>query len=288
MPSPAASWRMIRRFKEEVFSDHLLMVASGMAFHGIVGVLPALAAVAVVWGMVLGPEALEGSVDASSNVLPDEAVSLVRQFVTSVPEGLGLGIGLAVNGLFILWTAQRAASGLITALNIVYDERERRGRLHRATVALGIAVGGMGVLLILLMLLALPALLPGDGAMARLMGILRWPALAVIFALALGVLFTVGPSREQPRRQWVSWGAVVSTMLWVAVSYGLSLYVAHAGSFGRYYGSLGAAIVLLMWFYLSALAVLAGGEINALLEESRDRRPRSRMKNLLHESERSG
>lgn len=278
---------MARRLKEEVFSDHLLMIASGMAFHGIFGVLPALAGVAVLWGLILGFDTLEGSIEASRAFLPGDAADLAREFVTSVPEGLGWGFGLALNLAIIVWSAQRAASGLITALNIVHDETEKRSRLHRAGVALAIACGGMVFLLLALALLALPPLLDPDGDPAWVLGLVRWPALAVLFILGIGVVFIVGPSRARPNWRWVIRGAAASTALWVAASYGLSVYVAHAQSFGRFYGSLGAAVVLLLWFYVSALAILIGAEINALMEERTSGHRRDGLKRALRQRERS-
>ena len=144
---------MLRRLRQEILSDHLLMVASGMAFHGVIGALPALGAVALVWKLLLGPETLEASVETSRTILPDGAADLMKEFVTSVPQGLGLGIGLMVNLLVILWSAQRAASGLITALNIVYEEREAEpdtargggvGNGHRRHDLCSGSAGGVG------------------------------------------------------------------------------------------------------------------------------------------------
>ena len=277
-----------RDLKSEVFSDHVLMVASGLAFHAMLAVLPTLAAIAAVWQLVADPQMLENALDTLTSLLPPEAVGLARQFITSVPQGLGLGLGLALNLIFILWTAQRAASGIISALNIVFDKTEKRSRVRRALAAFGIAVGGILFILVALMALALvpllTAVLPNSG-LGRL-GYLRWPLLGAVFLVGVGTLFSFGPSRDRSQWRPVTWGSVTATALWLIVSIGFSLYVSHAGSFGQLYGSLSAVIVALLWFYLTALAVLTGAEVDANLQGLDGHRGRSRLKDHLrsHES----
>lgn len=268
----AAAWCLLRALRREVFSDHLLMIAAGLALHGLLGALPALALAAALWGMVGDLSALQRTVAQVGGFLPDEAVGLIGEFVTDVPEGFGGGVALGVSLVVALWAAQRGAGGLITALNIVHDTVERRGRLRRMGVALLVALGGMTLLLLTLALLAVPPLLRAawpDLPLLRLVSLGRWPALVLLFALGLGLLFRFAPSRERPERRWLSWGAVTGTLLWIAASYGLSLYVSHVASFGRLYGSLGAVVVVLLWFYLTAVSVLTGAEINALLSQRR-------------------
>ncbi|HJW58254.1 MAG TPA: YhjD/YihY/BrkB family envelope integrity protein, partial [Actinomycetota bacterium] len=94
----------------------------------------------------------------------------------------------------------------------------------------------------------------------------RWPALVVLVAVALAVFYRLGPDRANPRFRWMSWGALVAVVLWVAVSAGFSWYVSNFGSYGQTYGSLGAVIVLLLWLWLSALAALIGAELDAEIE----------------------
>lgn len=276
-----------RDLKSEVFSDHVLMVASGLAFHAMLAVLPALAALAAVWQLVADPQVLERALDTIAGLLPSEAVGLARQFVTSVPQGMGLGLGLVLNLIFILWTAQRAASGLISALNIVFDETEKRGRVRRALAAFGIAVGGILFILVALMALALvpllTSLLPDSGLGS--LGYLRWPLLGAAFLVGVGTLFSFGPSRDLSQWRPLTWGSITATALWMIVSLGFSLYVAHAGSFGQLYGSLSAVIVALLWFYLTALAVLTGAEIDANLRDAHGHRRHSRLKDDLRSHE---
>lgn len=261
----------LREFLAEVLSDHTQTVAAALAFHAMFGVLPALAGAAALLGMVADPSMLRGPVQAGAErLLGDKAaVSVLVEFVTTVPQGFGLGVGLALNLVVVLWAAQRAASGLLTALNIVYDQTERRSWLQREGVAIVIALATFALLIVALALLALPPLLSGhvESGLLDIAAVARWPALVLLFALAVGALYTYAPSRVRPQRDWVSWGTAAATLLWVAASIGLSVYVSHAQSFGVFYGSLGGAVVLMLWFYLTALALLAGAEVNGLRQE---------------------
>jgi membrane protein len=192
---------------------------------------------------------------------------LLSEFLTEVPEGLGFGLGLTANLVVVLWTVQRASSGVITALNVVYDETEKRSRVRREAVALAIAAG---VLVFLFLSLFLVAIVPLAAAalgdpLGPIVRFARWPLLALLFMLGLGLLYSFAPSRDRPHWQWISWGAVVATALWLAVSVLFSLYITHAADFGRFYGSLTAGVVLLTWLFISSFVIMVGAEINAQL-----------------------
>jgi membrane protein len=276
-----------RTLKSEVFSDHVLMVASGLAFHAMLAVLPTLAAIAAVWQLVGDQDTLGRALDAITGFLPPEAVGLAREFITSVPGGLGLGLGLALNLIFILWTGQRAASGIISALNIVFDEKEKRSRMRRALAAFGIALGGIVFILAAFGALALVpilnVLLPGTGL--DQLGYLRWPLLGLAFLLGVGTLFSFGPSRDLAKWRPFTWGSLTATALWMLVSLGFSLYVGSAGSFGQLYGSISSVVVALLWFYLTALAVLTGAEIDAMLHTGCEHHERNSLKDELRSRE---
>lgn len=275
--------------RREIFSDHVLMVASGLAFHAMLAVLPVLAAIAAVWQLVSDPAILEKALEQTKGLLPSTVVELTGSFVTSVPEGFGLGVGLLLNLVFVLWTAQRSASGLISALNIAFDTKETRGRWGRAFAGLGIALGGVAYLLVSLGTLAVFPFLVGrmDAAPLQQLAFLRWPLLGLTFFAGVGLLFSFGPCRKNPRWHPFTWGALAATLSWLLISFGLTIYVEHAGSFGRLYGSISSVIVALLWFYLSALSLLAGAEIDAALEQRKTGRHRSRLKEGLREKEKA-
>jgi membrane protein len=263
------------------------MLAAGLALYGLFGALPALAAAAAVWGLFAKLSDLSQPFEGANSILPEQAIELLKQFVTSVPAGFGWGVGFGLSLGFAIWSAARAASGLITALNIAYDRTEQRSRPRRAGVALLVALGGTGVLLCALVLLTVPALLAARSTdmWHHVILLARWPALAVLFALALGLLFRFAPSPGQKRTGWLNWGAVIGTVLWAGASFGMSLYVRYLGGFGRLYGSLGTVVVVMLWFYFTALAVLVGAEVNAMREQLAEGRPKNSLKHALRQRE---
>ena len=279
---------MLRTLREEVLSDHVQMVAAGLTFYAVFGLLPGLAAAAAVWGQFGHIGVLQQSVENGSNLIPHGTRSVLTQFVTSVPEGFGVGLGLLLNIGLVVLTCYRAASGLLTALNIVYDIAERRGRLRRAVVCLVVGVSGIALLFVALALFALPPVLArGHVQLGRALLWLRWPGLALVFTGGLGVLFRFAVSRD-PGQWWsAATGAVVATVVWIAASYGVTVYAGFAGSFGQLYGSLGAIVVALLWFYVSALAVLAGAEVDAVLADRASGRAPSALKSELRRRERA-
>lgn len=277
VPRGALTLTCLKRLKREIIIDHVLIVASGLAFHAVLAVLPALAAIAAIWQLLAGPELLKRALESGDGLLPQGALDLAQEFTTSVAEGFGPGLNLLFACMLILWTSQRSASGLITALNIVFDRSERRPLLRRALVALGIACGGMIFLFLSLAALAIfPMLGPvvADNTSAWIV-LFRWPLLAIGFWLAVGLLFSYAPHWAKPHWRPFSWGSITATVLWLCASWALSTYVSHAGAFGRFYGSISAVIVLLLWFYVSALAVLTGAELDALLQQRRRERART-------------
>jgi membrane protein len=159
---------------------------------------------------------------------------------------------------------------MITALNIVYSEKEKRSFIKLNLASLSLTVGLiLSVIVALLALVGLPVIFRFAGMEETVRSFLtaaRWPALAFAVLIGLAVLYRYAPSREKPRWHWVSWGAVLATILWGAATGGFAFYVANFANYNETYGSLGAVIVLLMWFYITAFIILLGGELNAELE----------------------
>jgi membrane protein len=172
--------------------------------------------------------------------------------------------------LLALWSAARGVKALIIALNIVNGEEEKRSFLVLNAQALGMVVAGIAFTLVTLTLvLAIPVAIRMVGMPSGLetaLTLLRWPLLAVAAVAMLAFLYRYAPSRSDARWRWISWGALAATLLWLAASVGFSWYVANFDSYNETYGSLGAVIVLLMWLYLSAYAVLLGAVLNTEME----------------------
>ncbi len=273
-PPATAAAEVLRALWREIFNDHTLLVAAGLAYYAIFGLLPALAAAAAVWGRFGDLDALKAQLQAGDAMLPAATMKMLAEFVTSVPKGFGGGLVLAANLLLVVWTAYRAAGGLLVALNIIYDVAEARGRVRRAVVALAIGLGGISFLFVALVVMAVSPLLVSWLPSSALPPVLwlRWPVMAAAFAVGLYLLFRYAPNRPPDVAIPACWGALVAALLWILASAGVSLYVAHIASFGKLYGSLGSFAVILLWLYVSALAVLTGAETDAVLASRRQAR----------------
>jgi membrane protein len=173
--------------------------------------------------------------------------------------------------LLALWSAKKGTQALMTALNIAYEEEERRGFIRLNLTQLAFTVGGI---LMLIVMFTLVAALPAIAELLRMSGWLaettllwtRWLLIAGVLLAALAVLYRYGPSRSQARFAWVSPGTILAMVLWIGGSVAFSFYVSRFAGYNETFGSLGAVVALLMWFYLSAYVVCAGAELNAELE----------------------
>ena len=159
---------------------------------------------------------------------------------------------------------------IIDALNVVYDEKEKRGFFALNATSLGFTVGGLvGILIAIGLVIAAPIILASiglDGSTEAVVKYGRWPALALILLLGLAVLYRFAPSRAKPQWRWISVGSIAGTVTWIIGSAALSYYLANYAGYDDTYGSLGAAIGLMMWMWMSTIVVLFGAELNSEIE----------------------
>ena len=270
---PAAAWRhIVLRVFGDISRDHVGLMAAGTAFYVLLALAPGFTALVALYGLAFDPAQVQAQVKAIEGVVPAEGRLLIAQQLTQVVRASSstLGIGFVVSLALSIWSANSATSALMTSLTVVYGEREKRGLLVYYGTSLVLTVSGVVFgLLSLLLVAVIPAvlgLLPLGGFGQALVSVVRWPVLMLLFGAALAVVYRYGPSRREPRWIWVSWGAVAATLLWIAGSGLFSLYVGRFATYNRTYGSLGAVVVLLMWFWISAYVVLLGAEFNAEME----------------------
>jgi membrane protein len=257
--------------------DNLSTLAAGAAFQALLTIFPTLTAVVSIYGLVADPNMVERQITTVQGVLPPEAVTLIATWLQNLIHGptTKFGIGLIVSVLLAFWSLWSAAGMLMTAVNICYGEEENRGfvsfNLNALALGAGLALFGTAALALVAVLPAALALLPVSAAWAEILGLIRWPILAGIVIIALALIYRYAPDRAEPRWQWISWGAVTATALWIAGSVGFTIYVSEIGSYDKTYGSLGALIILLLWFYLTDYIVLIGAELNAEIERQNQR-----------------
>ena len=274
----ASLWAILTATRRHIGKDNLSALAGGAAFQALLTLFPALTAVVSVYGLIADPNMVERQITTMHGVLPPEAVTLIATWLQALVQGPTekFGIGLLVSILLALWSMWTASGMLMTAVNVCYGEEETRGfvsfNVRALALGAGLALFGATALALFAVLPAALALLPMADPWHELLGFLRWPILAGVAMLALAIVYRYAPDRADPRWRWISWGAVAATALWLAGSIGFTIYVPRIGSYDKTYGSLGALIILLLWFYLTAYVILAGAELNAEIER-RTRRP---------------
>jgi membrane protein len=271
---PLRGWKdVLWRVWGEVSDANLFLVAGGVTYAILLALFPGLAALISIYGLAFDASQVEKQINALAGVLPAETLQLLSDEVHTLVEASqgALGFSAVVGLLVALWTASRGMSGLITALDIAYEERERRSFLKFNLIALLLTVGLLlGGLVVIALVAVLPAALQflAVGTTAKWLGlVVQWPLLIVVVMLGLAVLYRYAPDRDEPQWRWVSPGATVATLLWVAASIGFTLYVANFSSYNKTYGSLGGVIILLTWLYISSLVVLLGAVVNAQSEK---------------------
>lgn len=270
---PARGWRdILWRVKGQIAEDKLSMIAAGVAFYGLLAVFPGLVALVGLYGLAFDPQQVERQVAAVSGMLPPQAAEILlgqlNGLATTGSTALGIG---AIGGLLLaLWSASAGMRTLMEALNVAYDEEEKRGTVRFYATALALTLAAIaGTVLAIALVIALPVVIGFFGLGSLLQGVIKfavWPVLILVVLLGLAIVYRYAPSRERPRWRWVSWGAVIATVLWIIGSVLFSLYVTRFGSYNETYGAAGAVVILLMWFLLSSYAVLIGAEINAEME----------------------
>ena len=261
-------WRTYERTDE----DRLLATAGGVVFFGLLAVFPAITALVSCYGLFANPSTIGDNLQTLALMLPEGAFQIVQDQISRVVSKghtqLGatflFGLGLAI------WSANAGVKSVIDALNVAYEEREKRGFLRLNLVSLTFTVGGIVALLLIVgAVVAFPLALDHVGLAPEsqfIVSLARWPLLFVALVAALGILYRFGPSRPAARWQWLSVGTVVAALLWIAGSSLLSWYLSNFANYDATYGSLGAAIGLMMWMWMSAIIVLCGAELNSEIE----------------------
>jgi membrane protein len=270
---PARGWiQVAKRGWREAKADQVPLLAAGVAFYAFLAIFPALIAIVSIYGLFADPSTIANQLNSLTAALPDEAAQIITDQVTTLSsrrQTLGISLLLAV--LIALWSASAGISNLLTAINVAYDEEEKRGFVKKRLMSLGLTLAAIVFMVIILALVAvLPPLLKavfGTGALRWVLQILGWLVMVVLVAAGLAILYRLGPDRDAPRMKWVSVGAVVATFVWLVASIGFSIYTSTFGNYAKTYGVFAGIVVLLFWLWLTMYAILLGAEINAESEQ---------------------
>lgn len=250
------------------------LLSAGLAFYSFLALTPLIAATVMIYGLVGDVAAVQNQMAHIVGVVPPEAAHLIeRQLLRIISTSADVtGIALAVALFFAVYGAMRAAYGMISALNIINEEHETRGMIALALRAAGLTLAAVlialtGVLAggVFAWLQTQTSVYLGDSTQI-LFKALTWVAAIALGSSGFALIMRYGPDRRPARWRWLMPGSVLATLLWVAVSFGFSLYVAYVSDYNATYGSLSAIVVFLMWLFLSAYGVLLGAVVNAEIE----------------------
>lgn len=265
----------ILRFYRRTEKAELDLIAAGVAFYAFLAIFPAAAAIIAIWGFLFDPAVIRQEVLLLRGFLPPQAFTLLSDQVEallSVRSG-NLGLTTVLSTTLALWSARAGVAALIRGLNAIHHLPNRSGHWHqlRAIVLTFVLVGL--VLAALTMAVVMPLIAAYLPDVAERWMLAESNLLLGILAgvLAVSLAYRLGPNYSRTKPPLLSWGLVVAVVLWVLATRGFMLYLANFPSYNRVYGSIGAVVVLLMWLYVSAYAVLLGAAVDA--ERNRLRKP---------------
>jgi membrane protein len=270
---PWTGWKdILWRTYEQISENRLLAVAAGVVFYGLLALFPAITALVSLYGLFASPATINEHVSIAAGLLPSGAFDIFQEQVNRIVQNGGTKLSFAfVFGLGLaLWSANSGMKAIFDALNVVYDEKEKRGFIKLNLVSLAFTLGGIAAILVAIgSVVVLPLLLGhlGLGSFGEtLLQLLRWPVLLALVVLGLALLYRFGPSRTEPRWEWLSVGGVFAAIAWLASSALLSWYLSNFANYNATYGSLGAVIGLMVWMWISSIVILFGAGLNSEIE----------------------
>lgn len=267
--------RTLQGVGRAVVRDNLTIVAAGVAFYAFLALVPTLSSIISVWGFFADPARIGSHFGTLRRVLPPEAYQLVREQLVRVlatnPSTLGWGaIG---SGLIALWSARQGTQAIIDATHIAFGTVDPRGYFKQVLISLGLTVGAVVVsVLTIAFAVLVPVVLSRvglGGTSSTLIKYFRWPVLAGVVFSTVVALYRWVPDRQSTWREMIP-GALLASLGWIGLSIGYSYFVTSFASYERTYGSLGAVVALMFWFWISAFIVLLGAELNSQLARERE------------------
>jgi membrane protein len=273
--------QLVHQVWRAIDDNNLLGRASELAYNYILAIFPLLLFLVALFGLFAGRGVqLQSSLlFYLSRVLPPAALQLVSQTIAEVTRSAG-GAKVTFGIIFALWSAAGGMTSMISALNGAYQVRDSRPWWKVRLIAVGLTIA-----ISILVISALALVLVGGHA-ADFIGskfhlgpllvvswkVLQWPAALFFIVIAFSIIYFFGPDVKEQHWYWITPGSVVGVLTWLAVSFFFRAYLHFFNSYSKTYGSLGAAMILLVWFYVTGLAFLLGGEINAQIEHAAARR----------------
>jgi membrane protein len=271
---PLAAWKDIAaRTYKRTWDDNVGLVAAGVAFYGFFALLSLLGLIVLSYGFFADPHSVIKAMQALTAVLPSDVATLIGdQLMTAVKSSqCAKGFGILLAFVVATYGGANGAAALLTALNIAYEEKEKRGLLRFYLLATGMTITAVALALVAIAAAAviafLQTLLPATPAALVIAGkVVGYILLALVAAAIAAILYRFGPSREDATWTWITPGSMFAAVVWLLATAAFGYYVGHLTNYEAHYGSLGAVVALLTWLYLSAYAFIFGAELNSEIE----------------------
>jgi membrane protein len=271
---PPRAWKdILARTYKRTWDDNVALVSAGVAFYGFFALLSLLGLIVLAYGMFADPVTVIEQMRTLTSILPADVVALIgNQLLTAVhssQQTKGFGILLAV--VVAIYGGTNGSASILTALNIAYEEKEKRSLLRFYLLAITITL--VALLVALAAIAATSALAYLQRFMPQLppialvaFKVIGYLLLALLVAGVAATLYRFGPSREDAKWEWITPGSAFAAITWILLTVAFGFYVSHFTNYDASYGSLGAVVALLTWMYLSAYAFVFGAELNSEIE----------------------
>jgi membrane protein len=269
------SWTWWKEVLVETFEamgkDRLVAVAAGVVFYGLLAIFPAITAFVSSYGLFANPANIGKDLAMLSSVLPEGGVNIINEQIARIAaQPSGLSVGFVIGILLALWSANAGVKAMIDALNVIQGREERRTFIGLNVLSLGFTIGAIAFLLLVVgAVVAFPLVMSTFGLKpfaGTATWLIRWPVLLVLAVGGLSLFYRFAPSHDGVRCSWITPGAIGAALLWLAGSAALSFYLSNFADYNATYGSLGAAIGLMTWMWLSTVVVLLGAQLDIVIE----------------------
>ncbi|MGB2203495.1 MAG: YihY/virulence factor BrkB family protein [Pseudooceanicola atlanticus] len=253
-----------------IAEKNLTLIAAGVAFYGMLALFPGLAAVIAIWGLLSDPHILLEQLQLVDSILPAEVTRLVESQLNALMNTSGDKLGWAgiISTMVAIWSARSGVAALMLGLNAIHG-RDNRSSLRHYLTALALTMALLGVSVVTLSAVVIVpivlAIVPLGPMTSLLIEGFRWAAAIFVLLAGLAVVYRFGPNNRGERMKWVTPGAGMAVILWAVASYGFSFYLSNFANYNEVYGSIGAAIAMLMWLFISAFLILLGAVVNLQL-----------------------
>lgn len=272
------TWKELsRRVWREFNEDEIMDRSAALSYYFLGSIFPLIFVLFSILGFLATPgsQIRQTILQHAAMVLPGAADTLVNKTLNEIMNASGGG-KISFGIVASIWTATTGVAAVMSALNVVYDIRDTRSYWRFRVIATGLMVA-MSVCIVLGLALAV-----FGGTAAGWVGahfnlgstfmiawtVIQWVIVVAAMLFAFALLYYFGPNIRDQHWEWVTPGSIVGFVLWLGVSLGLKVYIAHFNTYSATYGSLGVVIILLLWFYVTGMALLLGAEINSEIEHA--------------------